>query len=216
MTTEDRRVRRTRRALAQALVALASAHPYESITIRDITEQADIGYATFFRHYASKDDLMLDVFQDITDGLESLAGTHAGEFFQTEGRLIFEHVRQHEALYRSILDSLVFTRKLKGVLAEHIRKQLARHRQPRTRDKLLGEIAVHHMMTAVVGLIEWWLAHGLQPDAEQMAQIYERLIVQGTWQALFETTPPGGSVAGFARRLSNPTRPCSSLRRSRP
>ena len=52
MVPTDRRVRRTRRALAEALVALASTRPYETITIRDITDRADIGSATVFRHYA--------------------------------------------------------------------------------------------------------------------------------------------------------------------
>ena len=190
LPSDDRRVRRTRRALAEALVALTSTQPYETIHIRDITERADVGYATFFRHYASKDDLMLDVFEDIVRDLEALAGAHGTPFFQSEGRVIFEHVRAQPALYRSVLDSLVFTRKLKTVLAEHVRRQMARHRPPPTRDKMLRDIAVNHMLTALVGLLEWWLAHACQPPAEKMAEIYERLIVQATWMALLNGAPP--------------------------
>lgn len=48
MQNDDRRIRRTRRALANALIELATNRPYKSITIRDITDKADIGYATFF------------------------------------------------------------------------------------------------------------------------------------------------------------------------
>ncbi len=184
MTTDDRRVRRTRRALAESLMALASTRPYESITIRDITERADVGYATFFRHYGSKDDLMLEAFQDVTTELEAMAGQQEAEFFQAEGRLIFQHVHEHPALYRSILDSVVFTRKLKNALAKHIQRQAAGHHAHGILDSVLQDIAVHHMMTAVVGLIEWWLEHDLQPDAAEMGRIYERLVVEATWQAL--------------------------------
>ncbi len=190
MAPNDRRVRRTRRALREALVALTSLGPYEAITIRDITDRADVGYATFFRHYAGKDDLLLELFQDVTRELEALAREHGGEFFQTEGRLIFGHVRDHQALYRSLLESRLFTQKLKKLLSEHIRRQVARHRRPRARAGLMEDIAVNHMVAALVGLIEWWLERNLEPPAEQMAGIYERLIIQATWQALLDGPPP--------------------------
>ena len=184
MPDDDRRVRRTRRALAAALVELASVRPYESITIRDITDRADIGYATFFRHYSGKDELMLEVFQDVARGLEAMAGAHGSDFFQTEGRLIFTHVKENQPLYRSILDSHVFARKLRKLLSEHIRRQIVRHGRPRAKEAVLQEIAVNHMATALVSLIEWWLGHGLEPSIDQMGQIYDRLIIQATWQTL--------------------------------
>src|SRR5438876_10846293 len=61
MEIQDRRVRRTQRLLARALIALTLEKGYEAVTIRDITERADIGYATFFRHYHDKDELLQDV-----------------------------------------------------------------------------------------------------------------------------------------------------------
>ena len=189
MPADDRRVRRTRRALAEALAALTSRGPYEAITIRDITEQADVSYATFFRHYASKDELMLELFQDVTRELEAMARPHEDEFFRTEGRLIFEHVRAHEALYRSLLDSRVFTRKLKKLLAKHIERQVARHRRPRARRTVMEAIAVNQMVAGLVGLIEWWLEQGLAPEAAQMGEIYERLIIRATWEALLGGQP---------------------------
>src|SRR5205809_797707 len=48
---QDRRVRRTQQLLAEALIALTLEKGYEAVTIRDITKRADVGYATFFRHY---------------------------------------------------------------------------------------------------------------------------------------------------------------------
>src|SRR5437764_15197206 len=61
MEIQDRRVRRTQHLLAKALIALTLEKGYEDVTIRDITERADIGYATFFRHYHDKDELLQDV-----------------------------------------------------------------------------------------------------------------------------------------------------------
>src|SRR5437879_11312519 len=51
MDLQDRRVKRTQKALARALIELTLEKGYEAITIRDITDKAEVGYATFFRHY---------------------------------------------------------------------------------------------------------------------------------------------------------------------
>src|SRR5689334_4808121 len=59
MARSDRRIVRTRNLLAQALVALTLEKNYDAVTIREITDRAEIGYATFFRHYPDKDALLL-------------------------------------------------------------------------------------------------------------------------------------------------------------
>jgi AcrR family transcriptional regulator len=68
----DRRVKRTQNLLAKALIALTLEKGYEVVTIRDITERADVGYATFFRHYHSKDELLQDVSEVVIEELTDL------------------------------------------------------------------------------------------------------------------------------------------------
>ena len=69
MEVQDRRVKRTQRLLAQALIELTLERGYETVTIRDITERADVGYATFFRHYTDKDALLHEVLEVVLDEL---------------------------------------------------------------------------------------------------------------------------------------------------
>ena len=59
----DRRVRRTRRMLSEALFELIQAKDYDSITIQEITDQADVHRATFYLHFATKEELFLEVFK---------------------------------------------------------------------------------------------------------------------------------------------------------
>ena len=49
---QDRRVRRTKRAIRNAFAELLSEKPYEEITVTDITELADINRKTFYNYYA--------------------------------------------------------------------------------------------------------------------------------------------------------------------
>jgi AcrR family transcriptional regulator len=66
----DRRTRRTRRALQEALLNLAEEKELETITVQEITDRADINRATFYQHYRDKDALIssaLDVlFEEVT------------------------------------------------------------------------------------------------------------------------------------------------------
>ena len=59
MRKSDRRIRRTRRLLGEALIRLALEYDYDEISIRRLTQRADVGYATFYRHFKSKDELFI-------------------------------------------------------------------------------------------------------------------------------------------------------------
>ncbi len=180
----DRRIRRTRRDLTAALISLTSKRPYASIQVRDITDEADVGYATFYRHYQSKDDLMLAVFDKITAELETSAVETGGEYFVQEGKLLFGHVQKYIGLYLSILQSQDFVRKLKKLLAQRVEGHIQRHAVELDDLAFPIELAANHMVAALIGLIEWWLERDMPLPVEEMARIYERLIIQATWIAL--------------------------------
>ena len=52
---------RTRAALCDALLGLIEERPFDQVTVREITRTADVGYATFFRHYPDKEALLNDL-----------------------------------------------------------------------------------------------------------------------------------------------------------
>src|SRR5215207_2066410 len=63
---EDRRVRKTRVAIRSALKRLLQRDGLEQFTIKDIAEEADIGYTTFFRHFASKEAALADLADSVS------------------------------------------------------------------------------------------------------------------------------------------------------
>ena len=48
---QDRRVRRSKAQLRQALIQLLQEKPVEEITVRELTERADVNRGTFYSHY---------------------------------------------------------------------------------------------------------------------------------------------------------------------
>src|SRR5438477_12187143 len=104
METQDRRVRRTQNLLAKALIALTLEKGYEALTIRDITERADIGYATFFRHYHDKDELLKDVLDVVLTELIDLLGSRQPAADPTTiGVLLFRYVQEQSEVVRVLL-----------------------------------------------------------------------------------------------------------------
>ena len=59
MTKIDRRISKTKKAIFQAFLQLLNDKGYESTTVQDIIELADVGRSTFYCHYESK-ELLLD------------------------------------------------------------------------------------------------------------------------------------------------------------
>ena len=54
----DRRVSRTRAMLLASFDQLLLADGYEAVSVRALTEHADVGRSTFYEHFEGKDDLL--------------------------------------------------------------------------------------------------------------------------------------------------------------
>jgi AcrR family transcriptional regulator len=61
----DRRVRRTKASLHDALISLAREKPYPAIAVKEILDRANVGRSTFYTHFRDKDDLLASGIHDI-------------------------------------------------------------------------------------------------------------------------------------------------------
>src|SRR5262245_16055284 len=113
MEAKDRRVKRTEKLLMDSLISLSLQKGYDNVTIKDITDHADIAYSTFFRHYPDKPALLAALVGEAVDTLRDLLGYQSDE---EKGKMLFEHVEANEALYRVIFSSPSASHVLQGVL----------------------------------------------------------------------------------------------------
>ncbi len=177
--TQDRRVKRTQRLLAQALIALTLERGYDAVTIRDITQRADIGYATFFRHYHDKDELLADVLQVVVeDLLDRLQPRHTDgpEVAPAEvGTLIFEYIHDHSEVCRVLLGSQGPASLVRRVIEDGAQRVVAEH-TARQGGAVPVEIAANHIVAATMALIQWWLDHEMPYPPQRMGAIYAELI----------------------------------------
>src|ERR1041384_4038846 len=102
----DARVRRTRDALGDALVALMQEKPFETITVQDVLDRAQVSRSTFYSHYSDKDDLLMsdaeEFFESISMAL-SAHGDKSDRVFPVRG--VFAHLSDVQPFYKALVKS---------------------------------------------------------------------------------------------------------------
>ena len=76
---EDRRARRSRKLLKESLLELMKRKSFADISVRDITDAADMNRATFYLHYSGTTELLQSVEEDLLSELRSLIDAHMQE-----------------------------------------------------------------------------------------------------------------------------------------
>jgi AcrR family transcriptional regulator len=186
MDMQDRRVKRTQKALARALIALTLEKGYAAITIRDITDRAEVGYATFFRHYHDKDALLKDVLVVVLDDLTGLlqAPMNSAPHVVT-GTLIFRYVQEHTEVVHVLLSSHRSSAMAREIV-ESGTQTVFNQNEPLAESFIPPEIAAYHLVTSTISLIQWWLDHNMPYPPEQMGLVYQELIARPTHVIAFE------------------------------
>lgn len=181
----DLRVRRTRRLLTQALIDLSAERPLDTITVRDLTERAGVGYATFFRHYASTEELLRGAVDDLRAELLGLLPRLAGDAPEQAGAVVFRHVQAQPGLYRLLLG----TDRSHGLLDQIVDigvEGLLDTFEARPDAGVPVEVAAHHFIHSFLGLISWWLRHDQPHSPDRMGEIYRELILRPTQAAALQ------------------------------
>jgi AcrR family transcriptional regulator len=204
----DRRVSRTRRNLQDALFALILEKGYDSVTVEEITNRADLGRTTFYLHYHDKEDLLMQAVRSLVDGLlERLtqypldnlklrSQTATGELLLPIISLAFKHVEQNADLYRVVLrgeGTYAAVKRVRQILSQAI-DDLIQHFATRNHVELNPQVPMDMYLNSLagawIGLITWWLEEDLPYPPEQMAIMYQRMFMRSTREVLGLSSGP--------------------------
>ncbi|WP_414050759.1 TetR/AcrR family transcriptional regulator [Macrococcus animalis] len=72
---EDRRIRKTKKSIRNAVLELMLEKPFENITVNDIAAQADINRGTFYLHYIDKYELLEVIENEMIERIITLQQT---------------------------------------------------------------------------------------------------------------------------------------------
>ncbi len=171
----DRRVSRTRRSIDAAFLALLQRRGYEAVGVSDIVREADVGRATFYEHYSSKDDLLRAQLRHVCTAMLRVAPDLPGVI---DARPLFEHVHEVPMLYRLVAGRSAAARSLRilqEAMEEHATAILAARL---TADAVLNApltlpVAARLIVANLAALLAWWTENGMKENADQMQALFQ-------------------------------------------
>lgn len=177
----DRRQRKTREAIFTALTELLSKKDFGQVTVGEIIQQADVGRATFYAHFETKDyllkELCRELFCHIFDAMDQ-AHTHRHIFDCEAPDSVFLHLFQHlQRNDHNLLKLLcgqnrdLFLRYFKNDLNLLIESQLSLFAE-RKSEKLPDSFWLDHIASTFVETLRWWLETGMTQSPETITEYF--------------------------------------------
>jgi AcrR family transcriptional regulator len=182
----DRRVRKTKKALTEALMSLMVEKGYEKVTIQHIIEKADVGRSTFYIHYENKEQLLLDGHNNLNVAIFSETVDANGNEITFES--LFEHIAAQQLLAKAMLgkkDGEMMLEFFKHTIAYHIKKRFGKYFGKEVDEQKSLVFLSDASASAVVSLIISWIEDEMSFSVQEMAAKCREVI-----RAIFEKSIP--------------------------
>ncbi|WP_246025595.1 TetR/AcrR family transcriptional regulator [Saccharopolyspora antimicrobica] len=185
-------MRRTRRAIREALVELCAEQDFGSLTVEDVLDRADVARATFYAHYKAKEDVLVDIVRSLTEDRAAWVAEYEAQrpdgFTGNPLRSIFTHAENNTAVYRVILRGAGDGRPLREFYertseeAEALFR--ARAEQSGETPRIPVELVARAWAGELIGTLAWWLQGDTGYTADQVAAMLSDLSIHGRrWAA---------------------------------
>jgi AcrR family transcriptional regulator len=179
----DRRVRRTRDRLGEALVELIQEKRFDDISVREVSRKAGVGRSTFYAHFPDKEALFL---AEIDDGLRAMASSLSRAREPSDRvapvRELFSHVAEMRDLRRAFAASdrlHVYLDRARMHFAWGIERRLGEVPSGRWIAPTSHALAAHAHAGALVSLLMWWLGHPKPASPGDMDRAFHRMFWEG-------------------------------------
>ncbi|WP_352399127.1 TetR/AcrR family transcriptional regulator C-terminal domain-containing protein [Anaerotignum sp.] len=177
----DRRIKRTKNMMRDALMDLMDEMSFGEITAKDITSRADLNRATFYLHYNN-------VFELLDELENEVAGDFSQMLYKVEVKLgedweypmigqICDYIVENQRLCRCLLlnpRSDRFARKLTEIMkgkGMQVKEEMGLEFDPNKEEYIHQFIACGAM-----GMVKQWLLEGMPMSKEEMTDLAMTLI----------------------------------------
>jgi len=187
MRKEDRRVRRTRESLHKALISLALEKNYDSITVQEVLDRADVGRSTFYTHFQSMDELLSLGTQELRVTLNSALEQQRKSAKPHENviafsRAMFDHAHGYRNVYFALLNTgawPIVRQQLQAVLEELIRRECKAEiaKLKTANSDVPVDLFVHYLTAAFFAVLIWWMDRRSRLTPSQIDDVFRSLVL---------------------------------------
>ena len=181
---EDRRVRRTKKMLTQALTQLLQEKQINEITVKELTDLADMNRGTFYLYYKDIFDMLEKIEDGLFEALEEIVFLHEHDDVSQQTKPIlldlFRFIEDNQEMCRVLLSphgDMNFLHRLNEVVREKCLQMW-----PKKEDKNDATFEYHYsfVVYGCVGVFRACLNSECQETAEKMAEMADAMIRRGS------------------------------------
>ena len=188
---EDRRARRSRKLLKESLLELMKRKTFSDISVRDVTDAADMNRATFYLHYAGTAELLKSVEEDLLEELQTLVDAHMQETVAVGSVApVFEPVLDFAVEHRETCAVLFASSEASGFF-QSIQQLVHKNGAPLVRtwfhpaDPRLADYLLNFLAWGFIGLLSEWFEKGMALPKADLLDAAQRM-ADGAAAGLFE------------------------------
>lgn len=181
---QDRRIRKTRAALKRSLTTLMMQKRVKDISVRELTELADVNRGTFYLHYKDVFDLLDQSEADLLEEFHSVINAFDPEKVKNNPGTVFESIYklclENADLVRILIGEngdIKFLNKLKVLVREKclndwsfiLKKQKEEH----------FDAYYAFVVGGCISLLQYWFTSGMRETPHELSDITSGIINGG-------------------------------------
>lgn len=190
MKFTDIRYLRTEKLIFDAFAKLLSEKPYEKITVQDIADEAMINRATFYSHYADKDQLQDGIKKQLLIQLSDMidaAQVASGDTFmvrKAENLLtnFYHSLEKNPAIAKIVAKSIsqeVMQESFSQLMHDKYADLLAKLNVTESGQPVPTDFIVAYLTSIFTGTLIWWIKSDFSMTAKELARLVITLISNG-------------------------------------
>ena len=179
----DRRVERTRQLIRAAFRSLLEEKGYETVTVQDIIDRANVGRATFYAHFDNKDELFASGFDELRASLKALQraalsrGGEIGERVFGFSLEMFTHASEYRKVFQAMTgkhSGVVVQRLLHKLLVDLVRDDVKAASERGAKSAVPIDATAQFIAGGLFGLLVWWLNAAPRLSAAEVNALFRR------------------------------------------
>ena len=184
--SEDRRTRKTRTALQEALMSLMFEKKYDAIPIQEILDRANVGRSTFYTHFRDKDELLVESLQGLQEFLRDAQMSSPVVSGKRYERVIgfslamFEHVHDYKNIHRSLTGGagwIIVTQHMEKILVQLMKEEARALFKPSASSEIPFELFIHFLGAMFMSVLTWSLSLRRPLPPKEVNALFRQLVI---------------------------------------
>lgn len=178
----DRRQRKTRESIFKAFIFLLSKKNFNNITVGEIIKIADVGRATFYSHFETKDYLLKDLCSELFDHIFYTETDNNAEHFNifscdTNDFVflhLFKHIKKNDNNICKLLSSKnnqlfleYFKSGVKKLVVMHL-DEFKKRKPPIVPE----DFWIDHITETFINTLRWWINSKMAQSPELITEYF--------------------------------------------